>query len=120
MAAVLLIQKQIIYYQFGYNGLPYGLNDKTFNWEKSSDFVLDKNSYVVHAEANAILNATSNLEGSVVYVTFFPCNECSKLLAQKRISKIIYLEEDTKHLERVAVSKKILESAGIILEKYKN
>lgn len=103
----------------GYNGLPYGMNDETFNWEKSSNLASDKSSYVVHAEANAILNSTrSDLRGTIVYVTLFPCNECAKLLAQKRIKKLIYLNDDPKHAERMNVSKFILESAGIIVEKF--
>lgn len=102
----------------GYNGLPYGFDDDEFSWEISKDPVVHKNSYVVHAEANAILNATTSLEGSVVYVTLFPCNECAKLLAQKRVSEIVYLEEYTKHPERVEISSKIFNAAGIKVRKF--
>lgn len=103
----------------GYNGLPYGYDDNGFAWEKSSDFTSDKSSFVVHAEANAVLNAQASLKGSVVYVTYFPCNECAKLLAQSRVSKIIYLTADGKHTDRVAVSTAILKTAGIAIEQYR-
>lgn len=104
----------------GYNGLPYNYSDDDFAWEKSSNFLKDKSSYVVHAEANAILNAKSSLEDGIVYVTLFPCNECAKLLAQSKVSKIIYLNEDTSHPDRVKVSEEILSRAGVVLEKYEN
>lgn len=102
----------------GYNGLPNGFNDDDFPWEKSSDFKKDKNSYVVHAEANAILNATASLENAIVYVTLFPCNECAKLLAQARIKKVIYLNDYANHPEKVEVTKKIFKMANIEVEKY--
>lgn len=102
----------------GYNGLPFGYDDNTFPWEKSNNPIEDKNSYVVHAEANAILNAECSLKDGIVYVTLFPCNECAKLLAQSRVSKIIYLDEDRRHPERVLISRDILTKAGIVLEKY--
>lgn len=40
----------------GYNGTPSALNDDEFPWETADDPLLDKHSYVIHAEANAILN----------------------------------------------------------------
>jgi len=103
----------------GYNGLPYGFSDDEFLWEDADDFVKDKNSYIVHAEANAILNSQHNLEGSHVYVTMFPCNECAKLLAQSKVKKVIY--RDDKFLKRPSgtVSMTIFEQAGIEVEKYK-
>lgn len=102
----------------GYNGLPYGFDDNEFDWKKSKKLVKDKNSYVVHAEANAILNSNADLSGATVYVTLFPCNECAKLLAQKRVGKVVYLESDPKHQDRVDVSTAILQAAGIEIQSY--
>jgi len=99
----------------GYNGLPYGFNDDEFSWEKSDNFLESKLSYVVHAEANAILNAKQDLTGSEVYVTMFPCNECAKLLAQSRVKKVIYQDNHFLYKETGQVSKIILEKAGIEL-----
>ena len=49
--------------------------------------------YVVHAEANALLNKnTATVEGASVYVTMFPCNECAKLLIQAGIREVVYHE----------------------------
>ena len=41
----------------GYNGLPIGLSDDEFPWDREGDFINSKYAYVVHAELNAILNA---------------------------------------------------------------
>jgi deoxycytidylate deaminase len=49
--------------------------------------------YVVHAEANALLNTnTSNIAGATIYVTMMPCNNCAKLLIQAGIAEVVYFE----------------------------
>lgn len=65
----------------GYNGTPSALNDDFFPWGTSDDPLQDKHNYVVHAEANAVLNyrgSLKDLEGSTVYVTLFPCHDCAR------------------------------------------
>ena len=69
----------------GYNGLPNGCSDDDFPWNSEGDFLDKKNSYVCHAELNAILNAVGNVKGATLYVTFFPCNECAKAVIQSGI-----------------------------------
>jgi dCMP deaminase len=103
----------------GYNGLPYGFDDNEFDWNESDILTKDKHSYVVHAEANAILNASSDLAGADVYVTMFPCNECAKLLAQKRVKKIIYSNDKFLHKDEGKAAMIIFEKAGIKVEQYK-
>jgi len=103
----------------GYNGLPYGFVDKEFNWEDSDNFLDSKHAYVVHAEANAILNAVQSLEDADVYVTMFPCNECAKLLAQKRVKRIIYSDDKFLLKDKGKAALKIFEKAGIEVVKYK-
>ena len=64
----------------GYNGTPAGLEDDEFPWETTDDPLTDKHNYVIHAEANAILNYRGSLKdmaGGTVYVTLFPCKECA-------------------------------------------
>ncbi|MBQ9449562.1 MAG: dCMP deaminase family protein [Acholeplasmatales bacterium] len=98
----------------GYNGFPRGCSDDEFPWGKAdSNELNNKYPYVVHAEANAILNSTKELKGARVYVTLFPCNECAKLLIQTGIKEVIYLSD--KHADSVSVkaSKKMLDSAGV-------
>ena len=46
----------------GYNGLPRGLDDSSFNWSRKGNFLDTKYPYIVHAEANAILNSTASLK----------------------------------------------------------
>ena len=69
----------------GYNGTPHAITDEAFPWGDSDDPLNDKHSYVIHAEANAILNfrgSLKDMQGATVYVTLFPCHECAKLLVQ--------------------------------------
>ncbi|MDR3169717.1 MAG: dCMP deaminase family protein [Candidatus Peribacteria bacterium] len=101
----------------GYNGLPRGFNDDEFPWEKSDDFKKSRNSYVVHSEENAIANARGELKECKMYVTLFPCNECAKLIVQKRIEKVIYLSASNMHNAYVPVALEILQKGGVEVEK---
>jgi dCMP deaminase len=110
----------------GYNGFPYvkpgyGNNDDIYSWDKSDDFIKDRLSYVVHAEANAILNfrgISREMENGTIYVTQIPCNECAKLIVQSGIKKVIYLNDEDK--PRTEVTKRILHYAGVELEQFDN
>ena len=103
----------------GYNGFPNGCSDDEISWEREGNFAETKYPYVCHGELNAILNYTgTTLKNSRVYVALFPCNECAKLLAQKRVGKVVYLESDPKHQDRVDVSTAILNAAGIEIQPY--
>ena len=116
VGAVIVNPKTNHIISIGYNGFPYGLDDNPDIWNTD-----EKHFYVVHAEANAILNATTDdLAGDVMYVTEYPCNECAKLLAQKRISKVIYDDDKYKNKEVGNYAAKIFEAAGIELLQYKS
>ena len=78
----------------GYNGFPIGCSDDDFPWAREAEKINDtKYPYVVHAEANAILNSTKDLHGARIYVDLFPCNECAKLIIQSGIKEIIFLSD---------------------------
>ncbi|MFA6800539.1 MAG: dCMP deaminase family protein [Acholeplasmataceae bacterium] len=99
----------------GYNGFPKGCDDSDFPWSKQGALCETKYPYVVHAEANAILNATTSLKGSKIYVTLFPCNECAKLIIQSGIAEIIYESNKYEHTETHQAAMKMLDAAGILL-----
>ena len=101
----------------GYNGFPYGCNDDTFPWEREGDYLDCKYPYVVHAEPNAILNSTSNLQGATLYVTLFPCNECAKLIIQSGIKEIVYMSDKYNGTPSDTASKKMLAAAGVSTRK---
>ena len=99
----------------GYNGLPCGCSDDEFPWERSGGFLDTKYAYVVHAEPNAILNATSDLTNATLYVTIFPCNECDKLIIQSGIKEIVYSCDKYQDTDASKASRRMLEAAGIKL-----
>lgn len=108
----------------GYNGLTKGMNDNDFYWnsigEQTGELDKIKDYYVVHAERNAILNycgSHKDLKDSTLYVTWFPCTECTKEIIQTGIKKIVYLRMYSKP-ELVNISKKMLKNAGIEIEPY--
>ena len=98
----------------GYNGFPYGVDDDQFPWAKSNDWVNSKYPYVVHAEPNAILNATVPLDNSTLYVTLFPCNECAKLIIQSGIKEVVYLQDKYHERDMFVASRRMFDSAGVV------
>lgn len=102
----------------GYNGLPYGCSDEAFPWDKEGDYLDTKYPYVVHAEANAILNSTTKLTGCTMYVTHFPCNECAKLIIQSGIREIIYMEDKHSGMAFNIAAKRLFDAAGVIYRPY--
>ena len=114
----------------GYNGAPRGWNDAVFPWGGGEggaghkaidgDVFNQKYPYVIHAELNAILNSrTRDLRGCTIYATLFPCNECTKAIAQSGIKRIIYLSDKYPDADSTKAAKKICDVLGIRHEKFK-
>lgn len=99
----------------GYNGLPNGLSDDLYPWDNEGAFLDTKYPYVVHAEPNAILNATVSLEDASMYVTLFPCHECAKLIIQSGIKTIIYGSDKYQDKDSFKASKRMLADAGVVI-----
>lgn len=100
----------------GYNGAPNGYKDDVFPWDREGDPKDTKYFYVCHSELNAILNyggTRSDLVGSKLYVTLFPCNECAKVVVQSGIKEVIYLSDKYHGTDATVVSKKIFDVCGV-------
>lgn len=110
-ACIVNSEKRIV--GIGYNGFPYGCEDDDFPWGNEGDFLDTKYPYVVHAEANAILNATTSLKSCSIYVSLFPCNECAKLIIQSGIKEIVYISDKYSELDSTKASKAMLIAAGV-------
>ena len=103
----------------GYNGAPNGFEDENFPWARDGEKIYTKYPYVCHAELNAILNYRGgSLEGSKIYVTLFPCNECAKAIIQAGIKTIIYKEDKYPDSPSVRASKRMLNAAGVRYYQY--
>ena len=104
----------------GYNGMPMGCNDKDFPWDvKEGSLENTKYAYVVHAELNAILNATTPLTGCTLYVTLFPCNECMKAIIQAGIKEVVYEDNKYDGKDFDLASKKMQQSANVKVRQVK-
>ena len=105
----------------GYNGMPIGCSDDDMPWEREGAPLDTKYMYVCHAELNAILNsAHNNLKGARVYVTLFPCNECTKAIIQSGIREVVYDSDKYADTAGVMASKKMLRAAGVTLRRYEH
>lgn len=105
----------------GYNGAPNGFDDEDFPWEREGKPVDTKYMYVCHAELNAILNFRGNkrdLEGSKLYASLFPCNECAKSIIQSGIKEVIYLDNKYKDTDSCIASRRLFDECGVIYREF--
>jgi dCMP deaminase len=85
VGAIIVKDRMII--SDGYNGTPSGFENIC---EDETGFT---KWYVLHAEANAISKvaaSTQSCEGATLYITLSPCRECSKLIHQCGIKRVVY------------------------------
>lgn len=100
----------------GYNGTPIGWSDDEFPWAYKEGVENSKYTYVVHAEENAIANYKGSVEhfkDATIYVTLFPCSNCSKKIIQSGIKRVVYLFDDRKDTKDNIASKYMLNKAGV-------
>ncbi|MGY6562010.1 MAG: deoxycytidylate deaminase [Luteibaculaceae bacterium] len=85
-----IIVKEGIIISDGYNGTPTGFPNPCEDLEGNTHW------YVLHAEANAITKVaktTNNCAGATLYITLSPCKDCSKLILQAGIVRVVYITE---------------------------
>ncbi|AXT61354.1 CMP deaminase [Aquimarina sp. AD10] len=85
VGAVIVKDRMII--SDGFNGTPTGFENPCEDEEGYTKW------YVLHAEANAIskvASSTQSCKGATLYITLSPCKECSKLIHQAGIKRIVY------------------------------
>ena len=103
-----LIVKDRMIISDGYNGTPSGFENICEDEDNYTKW------YVLHAEANAILkvaSSTQSCKGATLYITLSPCKECSKLIHQAGIVRVVYsiAYKDSSGIE-------FLKKAGIVLD----
>lgn len=87
VGAIIVHDRMII--SDGYNGTPSGFENCCEDENNLTHW------YVLHAEANAILkvaNSTQSCKDATLYITLSPCKECSKLIHQSGIKRVVYHE----------------------------
>ncbi|MEY3844041.1 MAG: hypothetical protein RL293_463 [Bacteroidota bacterium] len=107
-----IIVKDSIIISDGYNGTPAGFDNCCENEEGNTHW------YVLHAEANAILKvarSSNNCKDATLYLTHSPCKDCSKLVLQSGITRLVYQEayKDTSGID-------FLKSAGLEVVQLEN
>jgi dCMP deaminase len=104
-----LIVKDRMIISDGYNGTPEGFENVCEEENNTTK------PYVLHAEANAITKvakSNNSSEGATLYITDSPCMECSKLIIQSGIKRVVYARE-----YRITDGLDLLKRAGIELVK---
>jgi dCMP deaminase len=103
VGALIVKEGQII--ADGYNGTPSGFDNQCEDCDGSTHW------YVLHAEANAIMKVARSMnsaKNSTLYLTMSPCKDCSKLVHQAGIKRLVYMDgyKDCSGIE-------FLEKAGV-------
>lgn len=103
-----LIVKDRMIISDGYNGTPSGFENHCEDSEGDTKW------YVLHAEANAILkvaSSTHNCKNATLYITLSPCRDCSKLIHQAGIKRVVYINSysDTAGID-------FLDRAGVVVQ----
>lgn len=119
VGAVLVNNKKIK--SIGYNGAPRNFPDDLVPTDSESEHLVNqKNTYMCHAELNAVLNydnKISDLTGATLYVTISPCSKCACMLAQVGIKEVIY-KEKYHRVEETSAAEYIFDTCGITYTKF--
>ena len=103
----------------GYYCPPAGCSDDEFPWSREGRPLMTKYPYGTHSELNAILNYRGgSLEGSTIYVTLFPCNECAKAIIQSGIRNVVYDSDKYAEADSTIASKRMFDAAGVTYRQY--
>ena len=98
----------------GYNGFPCGCSDDEFPWQREGEDMDTKYPFVTHSELNAILNYRGgSLEGTKLYVSLFPCNECAKAIIQAGIRTVVYDSDKYDGSPSNRAAKRMFDAAGV-------
>lgn len=101
----------------GYNGFPRGVEDLSVRYLDCKT----KYQMVIHAEENAILNATSSLENTTVYIyPLCPCSNCAARIIQAGIKTVKVLYKENNPDRDYGPFKEMLNEAGVHLEIFNN
>ena len=104
----------------GYNGLPRGIDNNKFPWDREGDFLDTKYAYVAHSEENAIFNANNSVKGCKIYSTLYPCGDCAKSIIQTGIKEVVYESDKHHDLPIWEVARRLFDAAGIKCRQYKS
>ncbi|SEA71593.1 deoxycytidylate deaminase [Psychroflexus halocasei] len=107
-----LIVKDRMIISDGYNGTPSGFENVCEDEDNYTKW------YVLHAEANAILKvagSTQSCRGATLYITLSPCKECSKLIHQSGIERVVY---QNSYKDDAGLA--FLEKAGVAIQQVQN
>ena len=112
VGALIVKDKMII--SDGYNGTPSGFNNQC---EDENNVTYP---YVLHAEANAITKvakSNNSSQGATLYITTSPCIECSKLIIQAGITRVVFCDKYHKETGLELLEKTNIEVVHITLDK---
>jgi dCMP deaminase len=107
---------------WGFNGFPRGANDDIEERYGRPDKYL----YTEHAERNAIFNAAKkgiSLEGSIIYLRWYPCCDCARAIIQSGIKKVVCDApdfDDERWGEKFRISENLFNECGVEVEYLEN
>ena len=116
-----LIAKDNNILSYGWNGTPHGMDNETRDHDGITKWE------VIHAETNAIAKlaaSTSSSEGATLYLTVAPCSDCTKLILQSGIKRLVYKWPYLKEVDGVRITQnyalELLQDNGVEVAQYRD
>ncbi len=116
-----LIAKDNNILSYGWNGTPHGMDNETRDHDGITKWE------VIHAETNAIAKlaaSTSSSEGATLYLTVAPCSDCTKLILQSGIKRLVYKWPYLKEVNGVRITQsyalELLQDNGVEVAQYRD
>lgn len=105
----------------GFNHNPSNWSAETFPWRNDESIIGKENTkypYIIHSELDAIskCSSLSQLRGSTIYVTLFPCIQCAKTIVAFGIKRVVYIEY--RESKDSICSRRLLEKCDVELVNY--
>lgn len=102
----------------GYNGAPKGIHPASIPWEREGDFGQTKYEWVSHSEESCILHAKQDVNGTDLFCTLHPCNNCMKLIINAGVHRVFYLDDKYNHTKSCKIAEKMAELTNTHIIKY--
>jgi dCMP deaminase len=122
-----IVDKQNRIVGTGYNGFPSGIDDSGLPANREKKIAIEigqfkeevtKYDVIIHAEVNAITGSRGSLAGCTMYITAFPCLNCSKTIIASGIGKVVYKTINPHPQYQIGTSMFLFEKAGVELKHF--
>lgn len=117
-----IVNKDLHIVSSGFNDFPVDVRNTKYGYAYIKDtevtWIESKYPYITHAEASAILHAsTVDLTDCTIYITMHPCHECARMIVEKGIKKVVYMNDKYHDKESYVAARDLFRRANVNVKK---